>query len=77
MVALLDAVPYSKDINGRTPDSLGGPLKYYLVTRKFVGGILDGLTFTERTTVKMEVGFRVEKPIGGSPYVIVECLLAE
>jgi len=48
--------------------------KRYLVTRKFIGGILDGLTHTEVTSVQFDVGFRCENPVGGSPYVIVACV---
>lgn len=44
----------------------------YKVTRKFTGGILKGLTHTEETTVKFSVGFRCDKPAGGSPYIITE-----
>ncbi len=43
----------------------------YSVTRRFIGGTLEGLEHTEETTVKFEVGFRCENPIGGSPYEIV------
>lgn len=45
----------------------------YMVTRRFTGGILDGLTHTGETRYAAMVGARVEKPVGGSPYVITEC----
>jgi hypothetical protein len=45
----------------------------YMVTRRFTGGILAGLTHTGETRHAAEVGTRVDKPIGGSPYVITEC----
>lgn len=45
----------------------------YLVTREFVGGVLKGTKVTQLTSVKFEVGFRCDKPIGGSPYVILAC----
>ena len=32
--------------------------KKYIVTKKFVDGILDGLTVTEETSVKFEIGRR-------------------
>lgn len=46
----------------------------YEVTRKFTGGILKGLTYTEITAVSYPVGFVCKKPIGGSPYVILTCV---
>ena len=45
----------------------------FLVTRKFTGGLLDGLTLEDVTTVKRRVGQVVDKPVGGSPYVITGC----
>jgi hypothetical protein len=48
-------------------------MKCFQVTRKFTAGPLAGLTFTETTTVFMPVGFRCERPIGGSPYVVTSC----
>lgn len=44
----------------------------YKVTRQFTGGILKGQTHTEETTVKFSVGFRCDKPAGGSPYIITK-----
>ena len=46
-------------------------MKKYLVTRQFIGGILSGLTHTEITGAKFEVGFVCNNPIGGSPYKII------
>ncbi len=43
----------------------------YKVTRKFIGGTLEGLEHTETTTVKFAIGFVCENPIGGSPYKVV------
>lgn len=45
----------------------------YRVTKLFTSGLLAGLTITETTTVAFRVGFRCEKPIGGSAYVITAC----
>ena len=46
----------------------------YMVTRRFTGGTLAGLTHTGETRHQAKVGARVDKPIGGSPYVITECI---
>lgn len=46
----------------------------YMVTRRFTGGILDGLTHTGETRHAAKIGMRVDKPVGGSPYVITECI---
>ena len=46
----------------------------YMVTRRFTGGILAGLTHTGETRHAAQVGTRVDKPVGGSPYVITECV---
>ena len=43
----------------------------YLVTRRFIGGLLEGLSYTEKTSVEFKVGFVCLNPVGGSPYVIV------
>lgn len=40
------------------------------VTKTFTGGLLAGLTITERTPVKFTVGFECHQPLGGSPYRI-------
>jgi len=45
----------------------------YEVTKKFIGGILKGLTYTETTSVKFEVGFICKNSYGGSPYKIISC----
>jgi hypothetical protein len=42
----------------------------YEVTKTFTSGLLKGLTITEVTSVKFEVGFICEKPCAGSPYII-------
>lgn len=42
------------------------------VTREFTGGLLKGQTHTEQTTVEFTVGFRCDRPVGGSPYVITK-----
>jgi hypothetical protein len=52
----------------------GSTMKTYSVTRQFTSGPLAGLTHTQTTTVPMAVGFKCEKPIGGSPYVITSCV---
>lgn len=48
----------------------------YQVTRLFIGGLLDGLTHTETTTVKWKVGQVVRKSIDGQPYRIVSVIPA-
>jgi len=45
----------------------------YEVTRKFISGILKGMTHTEITSVKFDVGFICRNPIGGSAYKILSC----
>jgi hypothetical protein len=42
----------------------------YRVTKLFTGGLLEGLTIEETTTVLFPVGFVCEKPVAGSPYVV-------
>lgn len=44
----------------------------YQVTKLFTSGILKGLTYTEETSVKFEVG-KVYRGIGGSDYKIIKC----
>lgn len=52
-------------------------MKIYKITKLFIGGILEGLTHTEITPVKFELGFECKKPIGGtSPYRIIAVELA-
>lgn len=48
----------------------------YHVTKKFIAGPLAGLEITETTVVRFAVGFKCEKPIGGSPYVVTACVVA-
>ena len=44
----------------------------YRVTRKFIGGLLEGIVYTEITNVKYEVGFVCLNPsLGTSPYIIL------
>lgn len=51
-----------------------GRIMRYMVTRRFTGGILAGLTHTGETRHAVNVGTRVDRPVGGSPYVITECI---
>lgn len=45
--------------------------KEYYVAREFIGGLLKGLSHTERTSVEFKVGFVCRKPCGGSsPYKV-------
>ena len=46
----------------------------YKVTRRFTDGILKGLTHTGTSSVAFPVGYECGHPIGGSPYVIEECV---
>jgi hypothetical protein len=48
-------------------------LPLYRVTKFFTGGLLAGITASEETTVRFDVGFECHKPSGGSPYKIVGC----
>lgn len=41
------------------------------IVKLFIGGILEGLTYEEVTTVKFELGEEVKKPVAGSPYRII------
>lgn len=43
----------------------------YRVTKRFIYGPLAGITIVEVTRVKFAVGFRCEKPIGGSGYEVL------
>lgn len=45
--------------------------KKYRITRLFLSGILEGLTYTGITSVYMPLGWICEKPIGGDPYKII------
>lgn len=44
--------------------------KKYRVTKRFLAGLLEGLTYIFETDVEYHVGWVCENPIGGSPYVI-------
>jgi len=46
----------------------------YTVTKLFLGGILDGLTYTFKTDIVYTVGWECLKPIGGSPYRIISVI---
>ena len=46
-------------------------VRQFRVVRLFIGGILEGLTHEEITSVEFKVGMEVLQPIGGSPYRIV------
>jgi len=46
----------------------------YVVRRVFLSGILAGITHTEITTVRFDVGWTCEKPLGGDPYRIESCV---
>jgi len=49
-------------------------MQKYKITRKFLAGsCLEGLTYTEITTVYMAVGFTPKNPIGNAPYTIISC----
>ena len=46
----------------------------FIVVKLFTGGILDGLTVTEETTVEFPVGFESCRTSGfGSPYRVIAC----
>lgn len=47
--------------------------KNFEVTRQFISGPLAGLSFSEVSSVSFPVGFRCEKPMGGSGYEITSC----
>lgn len=40
------------------------------ITRKFTAGALEGVEFTEKTSVEFRVGQVVSNPIGCSPYIV-------
>lgn len=46
----------------------------YHVTKLFIGGILNGITIVEVTTVPAKTGFVCKSPVGGSPYKIIACV---
>lgn len=43
------------------------------VTKRFVSGLLEGLTITETTTVRFEVGRTYTPAAGSSAYVVTRC----
>jgi len=45
-------------------------MQKFEITKRFVAGFLEGLTITEVTTVKFEVG-KTYRAIGGSDYTIL------
>lgn len=47
--------------------------RQFRIVRVFIGGLLGGITHTGIFDSPMPVGWVCEKPIGGSPYRIVEC----
>jgi len=47
----------------------------YRVTRHFTGGSLEGLDYSENTTVKRTIGEVIDNPYFGSPYQITSCEL--
>ena len=49
----------------------------YEVTKRFVSGLLEGLTITETTLVKFEVGRTYTPAAGSSSYVVERCEPAE
>lgn len=49
------------------------PIPHFLVTRHFTGGTLQGLDYTEVSTVALPVGHECRKPYAGSPYRITAC----
>jgi hypothetical protein len=46
----------------------------FLVTKKFVSGLLDGITITDRSPVAFAVGRRVKPCVGSSEFVVVACV---
>ena len=43
----------------------------YLVTKRFVSGLLRGLTISEKTSVEFVVGRRYNPCVSGSAYVVL------
>jgi hypothetical protein len=64
---------YNRKGREKVSQNYSGQLASYEVTRKFTGGVLEGLSHTDKISFPMEVGFSCKDPIGGSPYVITEC----
>jgi len=48
-------------------------MKKYHVTKVFLSGILKGLSFTEKTSVKFKEGFIYKNPFSSSQYKILKC----
>lgn len=46
----------------------------YLITKRFIGGTLDGITIKEKVSYKVRLGLVVASPCAGSPYKIIEVL---
>ena len=44
----------------------------YLVTKKFTGGAMKGLTIVDKSPVPFYVGFKPSKPYFGSPYIVTK-----
>jgi len=49
----------------------------YQVTKQHTAGILAGITTTETTSVRFEVGREYRACVGGGRYVVTECLEAK
>ena len=47
--------------------------KNYLVTKKFIGGLLEGIEITTETNVYFPIGFK-SKETSGSPYVVTNII---
>lgn len=45
----------------------------FKVSKLFIGGLLDGITYIETLPFPMPVGLLVRKPCGGSPYKVTAC----
>jgi hypothetical protein len=46
-------------------------MKMYEITKFFIGGLLDGLTYIEKTNMQFYLNQVVANPCGGSPYKII------
>jgi hypothetical protein len=47
--------------------------KLFSITRKFTGGVLEGIEHTDISSVAPPVGFECLQPLGGSPYIVTKC----
>lgn len=45
--------------------------KTYIITQIFIGGLLEGITYTYKSHHKREVGYVCRRPFGGSPYRVI------